>query len=451
MKLLFIPILAMITLGTSAQEGGALNGYIQEAFNNNQGLRGEQLQLEKSMFALREARALFLPNISLGASYQKADGGRTIDLPLGDLLNPVYKSLNQLTSSTAFPKLQNQSVLLSPDNYYDAHFRTTLPLINSEIYYNEKIKKENISRQRAAVNVYKRELVKEIKIAYYRYYQATKSVEIYNNALNLVNENIRVNQSLLKNGLRNSTALTRSETEKQKIEAEITQSTGAQKNVMAYINFLLNRSLESPIQLDTASFVTESQSLAVMVNKNTDGREELQELQSAIQQNELNKKLQASYLVPKLNTFLDLGSQGFNFQYDNKTQYYIWGLSLEMNLFAGGMHKARIQQASVDKEHAEASYNETAAQMQMQMVQSTNNLQTAISDYRNAKTQLTLAEKYYSDQLKVYKAGQLLYIELLDALTQLTNARLQLAISIANVQVAYADTERSAASYPLTK
>jgi hypothetical protein len=61
----------------------------------------------------RKPGRLYLPNISFGASYSLSDGSRTIDLPLGDLLNPVYKSLNQLTSSTAFPKLQNQSVFKS--------------------------------------------------------------------------------------------------------------------------------------------------------------------------------------------------------------------------------------------------------------------------------------------------------------------------------------------------
>jgi outer membrane protein TolC len=85
----------------------------------------------------------------------------------------------------------------------------------------------------------------------------------------------------------------------------------------------------------------------------------------------------------------------------------------------------------------------------MQLSQSVNNLQTAVSDYHNAKTQLGLAEKYYADQMKVYKAGQLLYIELLDALTQLINARLQLAVTIANVQVAYTEIERNTATYPI--
>jgi len=450
MKMLFIIPLLLFASFTDAQQN-ALETYINMAFGNNQGLTGQQMQLEKSLYALKEAHALFLPNISFGASYSKADGGRTIDLPLGDLLNPVYASLNQLTGSTKFPDLQNKSVLLSPNDYYDARFRTTLPLVDAEIYYNEKIKKETISRNRAAVNVYKRELVKEIKTAYYRYYQAEKAIGIYGNALQLVNENIRVNQSLLKNGMRNSTALTRSETEKQKIETSITQATNNRNNILTYLNFLMNRSLDAEIILDTASFVSVNESLAGILNLNSDGREELQELQSAIQTNELNRKLQSAYLLPKLNTYLDLGSQGFHFQYNTKTQYYVWGLNLQMDLFAGGLHKARIQQATAGKQEAESNYLEISSQLKMQLVQSVNNLHTAVSDYQNAKTQLSLAEKYYADQFKVYKAGQLLYIELLDALTQLTNARLQLAVTIANVQVAYADTERNAATYPLNK
>ena len=149
--------------------------------------------------------------------------------------------------------------------------------------------------------------------------------------------------------MRNSTALTRSETEKQKIETSITQASNNRNNIQAYLNFLMNRSLDSGIILDTASFVTEVESLNGIMNLNTENREELQELQSAIQTHELNRKLQSAYIVPKLNTYLDLGSQGFKFQYNDKTQYYVWGLSLEMNLFAGGLHKSRIQQASVRK------------------------------------------------------------------------------------------------------
>ena len=433
---------------TSKAQSGVLDEYIHEAFKNNEGLHQQKIQLEQSLYALKEARSLFLPNVSLLGSYTKADGGRTIDLPIGDLFNPVYSTLNQLTSSNAFPQIKNASILLNPDNFYDAKFRTSLPLINAEIYYNKQIKKELITQQQATVNVYKRELVKSIKEAYYQYYQAEKAVAIYTNALNLVKENIRVNESLLKNGVRNNTALTRAQTEKQKIEASITQAANNQLNAKAYFNFLLNRNLDAAIKMDTVLF-EQSQSSNQLSNKDIQGREELVQLNTGIAAYKLGTTMQKSYLIPKLNTFLDLGSQGFDFKYSNKTQYYMWGVNLQWDLFAGGQHKYKIKQAEYSVASLQAQYNQTEKALQLQMEQATNNYSTALSNYNSAKTQLVLAEKYYNDQLKVYKEGQLLYIELLDALNQLTNSQLQLALTQANVLTAAADIERKQAGYKI--
>jgi hypothetical protein len=46
--------------------------------------------------------------------YFMAGGGRTVDFPVGDLLNPVYTTLNQLTGGNNFPQVTNQSILLNP-------------------------------------------------------------------------------------------------------------------------------------------------------------------------------------------------------------------------------------------------------------------------------------------------------------------------------------------------
>lgn len=422
-----------------------LDGYIQEAFKSNQGLLQQNIQLEKSLSALKEAKALFLPNVSLLGAYTKAAGGRTIDLPIGDLFNPVYSTLNQLTHSNAFPQIQNASVLLNPDNFYDAKLRTALPLINAEIYYNQKIKKQLITQQQAAVNVYKRELVKNIKTAYYQYYQAEQAIAIYKSALTLVNENIRVNESLLRNGVRNNTALTRSEAEKEKIDAAITQATNNARNAKAYFNFLLNRDLTSDIHIDTDLFKNE----AALTTESGSMREELVQLKTGIATYSIAEQLQRSYLIPKLNTFLDLGSQGFNFDVNNKTQYYLWGVNLQWDLFAGGQHKYKIQQAKADKQALEAQYNQTERALQLQGEQANNNFNTAVANYKSAQKQAQLAQKYYNDQLKVYKEGQLLYIELVDALNQYTGAQLQLSLSQAAMLSAAADIERTQATYKL--
>jgi outer membrane protein TolC len=422
-----------------------LDRYITEAFANNQGLKQQNINLDKALYALDEARSFYLPNISFNANYTLADGGRTIDLPIGDLMNPVYSTLNQLTASNRFPQISNETVLLNPNNFYDAKLHTTLPLINMEIGYNKRIKKEMIGRQQAAVNVYKRELVKDIKTAYYRYTQATKAVTIYQTALALVQENIRVNESLYRNGSRNATALTRAQAEKQKTEALINQQQNNLKNARNYFNFLLNRELKSDIVADTALMNV----LAPGSMDNAGKREELDQIRAVHTAYELQKGMEQSNRLPKLNAFLDLGSQAFNFKVDDKTLYYFGGISLQWDLFTGGRTNAKIRQAAAEIKQTQALLDETELALKLQVEEARNNLNTATANYTSAQAQTVLSERYYNDQFKVYKEGQLLYIELLDAQNQLTSARLQLAVAQSDIGIALAALERSQASYPL--
>lgn len=439
-----------------------LDAYISEAFQNNEGLHQEQFGLEKSLYALDEARSLFLPNVSLQSSYTGAAGGRAVDLPLGDLLNNAYATLNKLTASHDFPQLSNQTFLLNTNNFYDAHLHTTLPLINAELWYNRQIKKQLITARQASVNVYKRELAKNIKTAYYQYYQAMQAVSIYNSALDLVQENIRVNESMLRNGVRNSTALTRSLTEQQRTISERLQAENNALNSRAYFNFLLNRNTKDSIILDTALLAAAEQSNAAQPAAGAaetgvadasgvsgiTNREELTQWRTIESVDALSLRQEKSYLIPKLNSFLDLGGQGEG-TVDSKSAYYFAGISLEWDLFAGGQHRYRAKQADADRRSAESGYNETLESLQLQLEQSRNNYRSATATYRSALAQLTFALKYLTDQSKAYREGQILYVELLDAQNQLTEARLQVSQAYAGVQIAAAQLERDQATYPI--
>lgn len=437
-------LIGLLTTGFSSfAQNTVLDQYIQSAFSNNKGLKEQNFQLTKSLLALQEAKSLFGPNVSLLGSYTKSSGGRTIDFPIGDIMNPVYNSLNQLTNSHNFKSLENVSVQLNPDNFYDAKVRTSLPLINAEIYYNQKIKREQITQQQAAVNVYKRELVRDIKTAYYQYYQAAQAVAIYNNALSLINENIRINESMVRNGMRNNTALYRAQTEKEKTDADINKAINTRQNSKAYFNFLLNRGLDENVTLDSTLLITPAQ----LPGKDINEREELAQYKSATTAYRLNEQLQRAYLIPKLSTFIDLGSQGTGATFDKSTRYYLFGVNLEWNLFASHKYKYKIKQAANDVETITNAASQTTDQLRLQLYQAVNNYQTALRSFKTAQSQLSFAERYYRDQMKVYKEGQLLYIELLDAQNQLTQAQLQTTVAQASVQTAYAAVERAQASY----
>ena len=98
-----------------------LQQLLDEALQANLELRVSSLTVRQRLAALDQARARYLPAIDFAARYTVADGGRTIDIPVGDLVNPVYETLEQLLAAqgtpTAFPRVQNQSIdlLRSPE------------------------------------------------------------------------------------------------------------------------------------------------------------------------------------------------------------------------------------------------------------------------------------------------------------------------------------------------
>src|SRR5688572_31821422 len=178
-------ILLTIALGfilTEAAGQDILNNYIRQGLDSNLALRQKNFDLDKARLDLKRAQALFYPQANFLSQYTLASGGRTQDIPIGDLLNGVYSTLNQLTNSTKFPQVNNQNIAFLPNDFHDTRVELSVPIVNRQIRYNREIREELINSQQADADAYKRELVKAIKVAYYQFLQAGKAVEVYNNA-----------------------------------------------------------------------------------------------------------------------------------------------------------------------------------------------------------------------------------------------------------------------------
>ena len=442
MKKLFVILLLFRVIGAYSQT--SLDVYINTALSNNETIKQQQFLLTKSLYALKEAKSLFLPNVVFNGTYTLAGGGRTVDFPVGDLLNPVYKTLNQMTGTNSFPQVQNQSILLNPDNFYDAKIRTTYPILNAEIEYNRKIKKQQYSLQQIEINLYKRELVKEVKNAYYKYLQACEAVNIYETALSLVKENLRVNTSLFNNQKVNRTAVVRSDNEVSKYNAQLESSIQTRNNARAYFNFLLNTDLNAEINTDSITTIPGD---LFLTDTTVSKREELGKLKEAIAINQNITAFAKSYKRPKLNSFVDLGSQAFDFTVNNKSFYYLAGISLEWNIFSGNKNKHKIRQAEADGKVLQSQTSYVEQQLKLQLTTSNNSFKAVIAEYNAAQSQVASSEKYYNDMFRLYKEGQALFIELLDAQNQLVTAKLQRNISLFDTWIKATEIERANASF----
>ena len=69
--------------------------------------------------------------------------------------------------------------------------------------------------------------------------------------------------------------------------------------------------------------------------------------------------------------------------------------------------------------------------------------------YQAAVSAFTTSQKFYNDMLRLYKEGQALFIELLDAQNQLIQSELQVNISLCDTYIKAAEIERANASFNL--
>ncbi|MCY7351459.1 MAG: TolC family protein [Cytophagaceae bacterium] len=430
----------LLNLPVQAQTG-PLEAYVQDGLQNNLTIRQQQFNLQKALLSLDEAKSLFLPSVNLGASYTTSAGGRRIAIPVGDLLNPVYRTLNQLAQTDRFPTIENVSEQFFPKNFYDARFRVTQPLVNAEIYYNRRIRQEQITLQRAELNVFKRELVKDIKTAYFTYLKAAEAIRVYQNTRTLLLESQRVNQALVNNQMANPTVLIRSKNELGKMDAEITQAENNRRNAGAYFNFLLNKDLDTPIGVDSTFRKLQLDEIP------TGTREELDKLKSAVRVNQTVLKLNQSFRIPRLGAQLDLGSQATNWNFNDDTRYALLGISLDIPIYAGNRNNLKIRQTQTDLLQLQTQTEQVEDQLRLQAFTTENSLLSARDVYGSRRLQTETAQRYYRDLFRRYKENQATFIELLDAQTQITTAQEQEIIALYDVWIRQAELERVRAGY----
>jgi outer membrane protein TolC len=440
-KVLLLMQLSTITLHAQT---AVLDTYVNEGLGGNLALSTKQFEAEKARTALKEAKAYFMPSVNLLGDYTIADGGRKIDFPIGDLMNPVYQSLNLLLQTKAFPQIQNQSIQFLPNDFHDTRLRTSMPLFQAEIIANRDIQKEGINAKAVEIDIFKRELKKEIQLAYFNYLRAGRAINMYRNADKLLRENKSLTEKLVANHIVLKTALLKIDADISKNDANLAEVINQHKIAGQYLNFLLNKPFDTVIVEDSSLFSVNhawQQIPSEMINGSQ--REEQELLRVGIRQTEGLIKLRQGGSLPQVVAFMDLGFQGFGYKFDNRQSYYLGGFNLKWNLFTGFQQRHKIEQARNDKKILETKLEEAKRQLALAASQADVNLRTAFSRCESNRRLITASDELYRLTKSRYMEGQALSIELSDAFTQLINSRLAYDLSLLDVLVKRAELERA--------
>lgn len=424
LRLLLISIVFCSGAILKAQEKAPLlNAYITEALQENLALQQENLELQSSLQALKQARGLFLPSLDIEARYSRANGGRTIDFPIGTIINPIYETLNALLGAPAFnQRLEDQQIALIREEEHDSRIRVTQPLFNRQIYNQYRIRQQQQLVQQAKTSAFARHLVAEVKTAYYQFITAAAIVQLMRETVVLLEENLRISKSLYNNNKVTRDAVFRAQAELSKAKQDLLEAQSNRQLSRSAFNFLLNRPLETAIETDNPENVGNQTfpNLEAATASALQSREEFRQLAAARAASGHAVGLEKSRFLPSLTLVADYGYQGESYNFGSEQDFWMASLVLRWNLFNGGQDHARVQKARIAALQLDNQRLILEDQIRLSVQQSHADLQVALAGVEAALEQLTAARGAYKIVDRKYREGLTSQIDYLDARNRLT-------------------------------
>jgi outer membrane protein len=459
MKKCIFPLLIFLFLVPQIYaEQNVLDQYIALGLQNNLALKQQEFQFEKSMEALKEAKAMYLPSIHLMGRYSRAGGGRVFEIPVGDLINPINTAFNQLYGfhgiDSGLPtNIPNITTPFFLEQEQETKLRLVQPIFHPALIANAKLK-SNLSRiEEDQVSVYKRHLVTDIKAAYYNYLKILRVLEILDETRVLLEENLKISENLVKNGKETENVVFRAQADIAFLEQEVAEVEKNRIVAAKYFNFLLNRELDSPIETDYDNLLPlpEILDFEAALKHALEHREEFRQIASAIDAASNQVGLATSNYLPAITAVLDYGFWGEEYRFGKEDDFWMASFVLEWSLFTGGQNKAKKAQAQLDKKRLEIQKEELEKQILLEVQEEYEALKSARLAIDAAIKQEESAKSNFDIVSKKYEHGMTPQIVYLDAQNVYIQAAINKTITYAQFLIQYAKFERAAALFDLEK
>ncbi|MCB0751496.1 MAG: TolC family protein, partial [Ignavibacteriae bacterium] len=254
----------------------------------------------------------------------------------------------------------------------------------------------------------------------------TKNVhQIYENTIELLKENLRVNQSLFDNDKVTIDVVYRAKAEISEIQQKLFDANKNNELSASYLNFILNRPLDSEIILDTTSFSQRinfhfEQSYQNALNN----REELKQLGLVSKVFGDKESIQISKYLPGISFAADYGFQGEKYQFDKDHDYWMASVVLQWNLFNGLRDYEQKEQAEIERKKVETQIEELKKKIALQVMEAYKNYESSFKSIKSAQEILISLKASFRIVDKKYKEGMTSYIEFLDARNKLTQSEI---------------------------
>jgi outer membrane protein TolC len=429
-----------------------IDDYVREGLQSNLSLRAQSLEVERSLAALDEARARYFPEVGFEARYSRSEGGRTIELPLGQALNPAYQTLNDLLVAQGqqpqFPVLQDETIAFLREEEQDTRITLRMPLVQPAIPAAVRAQRELLGASEYAHLALGRRLKRDITVGYLHWLAAVRNQGIVDASVALLNENLRVNESLFRNGKITQDQVLRARAELLEVTQQSREAQNAAAQSSSYLNFLLNRSLDTALEnVEVGAEVTaRTEALADLRTAALANRPELAELAHLTRASEAQVDLAKAERWPTLSLGADGGIQGEEYEFGRGSNYATISLLLHWTFFDGGARRAGVRQANAVARRTATQYDELTQQVQLEVQQSLDRLNTSADSLATAEARSEAARAAFRIASRKRDEGAISQVEFIDARESLTRAELNLNVTRFSVLARQAELDYATAS-----
>jgi len=432
--------------------GEVIDRYVLEALESNLALKSQSLEVEANLAALDAAQARFFPTMAVAARYSRAEGGREIDVPLGTLLNPVYSSLNQLLAAQGqpaqFPTISDQTIKFQREREQDTRLTVRQPIYAPAIPAAIRAQRALLESSEFGRVALARRLKRDTTVAYLDWLKATKSVDIVQASTTLLEENLRVNESLFRNGKVTQDQVLRARAELLAVVQQLRDARNGQSQARSYLNFLRNRSLDeelipAAVEGEVARTVHDLASLRTAALAN---RPELSQLDRAAKAAQSRVQLARADLKPTLSLGVDAGTQGEEYEFGRGRNFSMISLVLNWQFFDGGANRAEARSARAAARQAETRRDEVALQIQLEVQQSLDRLDTTADSLTTAQARAEASRAGFRIASRKRDEGVINQVEFIDARSSLTSAELNLNVTLFDLLARQAELDYATAA-----
>lgn len=407
-------LLILLLCGSVFAEPISLNDALKIAMENNPVIKS----MKAEYFSLKSARQVIEAENNLSASVTDFLGKRNMQM-----------------INSSVPGVMPSTVMMLPDNDWNsANFTLMLPLytgglINSQVksaFYKEAAGEKNI----AAVE---NEVAFLVKVKYFELLFKTEEVKIYSRLVDLEKEQLRISENLFKQGKISLLYNLRAKNELARAQQELNNKTAEKEIVLSELKKVLGKNQEYDLTLcGSLSAISFAAPLSECVKTALSERPDLKTVENKVKSANEEIKRAGSLYSPQVYL---MGMYDYK---NNMDHGYSLSAVASLPIFDSGSRKFKVEEAKKNHEKILSLKKDAELNIEQEIVKVMQELKAARENVALSEAAVAEAEEVYKIAKIKFEERKGIYIEILDALLNLTqaNTRRYEAIYKNNIAVA---------------